>query len=364
MLLISLDPRMTFEEIVVGLQNRLAHDASLAVVANPGKAYNPLFIYGPAGVGKTHLLQAIAHRLLQKNPELKYLYTSADRLTVEISQALEQDKIPSFREKYQSLDLFLVDDVQFLSESESTQAQFFPIFNTLQQQGKQVVLASDRAPSKLTVLDDRMRSRLSSGLAADIKPPDLETRMNILRRKQTLEGVQLEEDLLSHAAKNLSSNVRELEGFLKRMKAHRTFVGGAIDMTLVTSVVKDLASLPLGEEAEGKALREESLPAGQAVPEEEAPEVPHKEVEAVVFCPKGYADRCSVVDQQFRDVIQKHKLHFSLKMVHTEFYDPQGKLNPEAWAEFCKTRLVSVALFIGPPPDSSNAGKDFAENLA
>ncbi|MBI4396317.1 MAG: chromosomal replication initiator protein DnaA [Elusimicrobia bacterium] len=236
-----LNPNYTFEEFVVGPHNRFPHAAAQAVSDNIGKAYNPLFIYGPVGLGKTHLMQAVGHRVLFKNPKAHVLYITAEQFMNEVIELLQDGNLKSFREKYRTLDLLLVDDVQFLAASESTQEEFFHIFNEIHQGGKQIIMTSDRPPKMLTTLEDRLRSRFEWGLIADIKVPNLETRVAILRKKEShLNGFQLGEDIRLYVAGKLKSNVRELEGFLKRVQAYAQLNDQEITLPLVKEIMREL----------------------------------------------------------------------------------------------------------------------------
>jgi Holliday junction resolvasome RuvABC ATP-dependent DNA helicase subunit len=238
---VKLDSRYTFEEFVVGSHNRFCHAAAMAVAENLGKAYNPLFIYGPVGLGKTHLMQAVGTRVLAKNPQAQVLYITAEKFMTEVIELLRSGDLRSLHERYRSLDLLLVDDIQFLSNSESTQEEFFHTFNALHQAGKQIIMTSDRPPKMLTTLEDRLRSRFEWGLIADIKSPNLETRVAILRRKESLiGGMQLGEDIRLYIAGKLKSNIRELEGFLKRIQAYAMFNNQEITLPLVKQIMREL----------------------------------------------------------------------------------------------------------------------------
>jgi len=237
---LKLNPNYTFEEFIVGLNNRFIHAAALAVAENIGKAYNPFFIYGGVGLGKTHLMQAIGHHAKDKNPESKTFYVTSEKFTSEVIEAIRRGEIQSFRDRYRNLDLLLVDDVQFLAESESTQEEFFHTFNILYENAKQIVLTSDRPPKQLTLLEDRLRSRFEWGLIADIKPPNLETRIAILKKKSEHENIELSEEMLKFIATRLISNIRELEGFLKRLSAFAKINKLEITMDLVKELMAEL----------------------------------------------------------------------------------------------------------------------------
>ncbi len=211
--------KYTFETFVIGPGNRMAHAASLAVADNPGKAYNPLFIYGGAGLGKTHLLQAIATTVRIKKPNLYVLYITSEKFTNEFINAIKDDKINSFQEHYRNIDILLVDDIQFIAGKERTQEEFFHTFNTLYESGKQIVLSSDRPPKEIRTLEERLRTRFEMGLIADVQPPDLETRIAILQKKAEVEEIDIEQSALILIAEKVASNIRELEGVLTKAMA-------------------------------------------------------------------------------------------------------------------------------------------------
>jgi len=231
----------TFEEFVVGVHNRFTHAAAKAVAANLGKAYNPLFIYGPVGLGKTHLMHAVGNKVLENNPDAHVLYVTTEQFMSEVIDVLEEASLKDFHQKYRSLDLLMVDDIQFLSSSESTQEEFFHTFNELHLAGKQIIMTSDRPPKMLTTLEDRLRSRFEWGLIADIKSPNLETRVAILHKKESqMGGIHLEEDICLYIAGKLKSNIRELEGFLKRVQAYAQLNNEPITLPLVKEIMREL----------------------------------------------------------------------------------------------------------------------------
>lgn len=216
---ISLNPNYTFSSFVVGKSNRLAHAASLAVAEMPGSAYNPLFIWGGVGLGKTHLMHAICHYAIERNPELKVLYISAENFLNEFVHAIAFSKTSQFKERYRNLDILLIDDIQFLGNKEQSQEEFFHTFNTLYDGNKQVVICSDRQPSELNNIEDRLISRFAGGLVTDVQTPDFETRVAILQRKATLKGRVISDDIIYFLARHVPSNIRELEGALNRVIA-------------------------------------------------------------------------------------------------------------------------------------------------
>lgn len=236
----SLNPKYTFETFVIGNSNRFAHAASLAVAEVPAKVYNPFFIYGGVGLGKTHLMHAIGHRIRQNHPHLKVLYISSEKFTNELINSIRDGNPESFRQKYRNIDVLLVDDIQFLSKKEHTQEEFFHTFNTLHEANKQIIISSDRAPREIPTLEDRLRSRFEWGLITDIQPPDLETRIAILRKKAIIEGFTMPNDVMVFIASRIDNNIRELEGALIRVIAYASLTNQSIDMNLATEALKDI----------------------------------------------------------------------------------------------------------------------------
>ncbi len=234
----KMNPRYVFETFVVGSGNRLAHAACLAVAEKPARAYNPLFLYGGVGLGKTHLLHAIGNACHQRG--LNVLYVSSEEFTNDMINAIRTHTNQAFREKYRSADVLLVDDIQFIAGKESTQEEFFHTFNTLHGQDKQIIVSSDRPPKSLNTLDERLRSRFEWGLTADIQPPDLETRLAILRSKAERTGRQISDDILESIARRVQSNIRELEGALNRILAFADLSGTSLTPNLVEVALADL----------------------------------------------------------------------------------------------------------------------------
>ena len=241
----NLNPRYTFDTFVVGKNNNLAHAASLAVAESPGEIYNPLFIYGGVGLGKTHLMHSIAHFILKNNPKSKILYVTSEKFTNELIDAIRNKNNVStteFREKYRNNDVLLIDDIQFIIGKESTQEEFFHTFNTLYEAKKQIIISSDRPPKEIETLEDRLRSRFEWGLTVDIQQPDYETRMAILRKKEELEGYNIDNEVIKYIASNVKSNIRELEGALTKIVALSKLNKKEIDIDLAEEALKDLIS--------------------------------------------------------------------------------------------------------------------------
>ncbi|MGQ0645138.1 MAG: chromosomal replication initiator protein DnaA [Elusimicrobiota bacterium] len=397
-----LNPRYTFDEFVVGTNSRFPHAAAQAVAENPGKAYNPLFIYGPVGLGKTHLMQAIGHRILEKNPSIQSLYVGAEQFMSEVIEAIEKGFLNLLREKYRTLDLLMLDDVQFLASSESTQEEFFHVFNVLHQNEKQIIITSDRPPKMLTTLEDRLRNRFEWGLTADIKSPNLETRVAILKKKEVhLQGLSLDEDIRLYIAGRLKANVRELEGFLSRIQAYAKLNNQPANMALVTSLMKDL--LPPGEWEEATTGEPSpppapapSVPAASAAaavpspaasapppppappgpppepvsaPAQEAPviklgETNVKAVQAVFFFPEGKDAEMAQVNQRFEDVIKKHKLKFQLQAASVIPYpiSEAGAYDHAAFAEKSRELGLTLAIILGPPL-ADHLAQDFKQAM-
>jgi len=236
------NPKYSFDSFVVGSSNQFVHAACLAVAEQLSKAYNPLFIYGGVGLGKTHLLHAIGHLALQRNPRIKVSYVSSEKFTNDLINAIRFDATVEFRNRYRSLDLLLIDDIQFIAGKERTQEEFFHTFNDLYDSSKQLVISSDSLPREIPTLEERLRSRFEWGLIADIQPPDLETKAAILRKKAQAEGVRLPDEVSLFIAKHAKSSIRELEGSLVRLVAHASFAGREVSLELAQEVLNDLTA--------------------------------------------------------------------------------------------------------------------------
>lgn len=239
-----LNPKYTFETFVVGNSNRFAHAACLAVAESPARAYNPLFIYGGVGLGKTHLMHAIGHFIRENNPSLTVAYVTSEKFTNDLINAIKDDQMVEFRTKYRSMDILLIDDIQFLAGKERTQEEFFHTFNTLYEANKQLIISSDRPPKEIPTLEDRLRSRFEWGLITDIQPPDLETRIAILRKKAQLEGYTIPDETISFIANRIQSNIRELEGALIRVIAISSLNNQEVTPELAAEALKDILPAP------------------------------------------------------------------------------------------------------------------------
>jgi chromosomal replication initiator protein DnaA len=422
-----LNPKYTFENFVVGANNRFTHAAALAVAENPGKTYNPLFIYGGVGLGKTHLMQAIGHYIKKKHPLMKVVYIPTDKFVAQVIEAIRDGTIQQLRDFYSNVDVLLVDDVQFMAGSESTQEEFFHIFNTLHQLGKQIVLTSDRPPKLLSTLEDRLRSRFEWGLIADIKSPSLETRVAILKKKSEEENVNVDDNILLYVASKLKSNIRELEGFLKRITAYAALNNQPIDMNLVKQLMSEL--LP-GEELteEEKTILQTQQQKYESVSQQPSFKTTPISTQPVIqqqttpsqqqkVKPKtisveeiygGSKQSSTPVSPQQPTVqpqipsVDEQKLYQNMpdvNAVEVAFFYPENavqelalvkqkfaevikkhnlkyklvtafdrpysleNINYKMFAELCKTNKVNICIVLSPPPDSHISAEEFYNNL-
>lgn len=238
----NLNPKYVFDSFVVGNSNRMAHAASLAVAESPAQAYNPLFLYGNSGLGKTHLMHSIGHFILDRNPQAKVLYVTSETFTNELINSIQNNKNEEFRNKYRNIDVLMIDDIQFISKKEGTQEEFFHTFNALYESNKQIIISSDRPPKEIKTLEDRLRSRFEWGLIADVQPPDYETRIAILKKKAERDNLTVPDDVMAYIAKNIASNIRELEGALTRIVAFATLTNQDISIALAENSLKNIFS--------------------------------------------------------------------------------------------------------------------------
>ena len=236
----SFDPRYRFESFVVGKSNEFAHAAALAVAESPSKSYNPLFLYGGVGLGKTHLIHAIGSHIQDERPELRIIYRTAEQFVNELINSIRFDRMPAFRDRYRNIDVLMIDDVQFIANKERTQEEFFHTFNTLYTSQKQIILSSDSSPRNIPTLEERLRSRFEWGLIADIQPPELETKVAILRRKAETTSIDLPDDVALFIADHVKTNIRELEGLLNRVVAYASLTNSEISLDLAKETLRDI----------------------------------------------------------------------------------------------------------------------------
>lgn len=236
----NLNPKYVFDSFVVGNSNRMAHAASLAVAESPAQAYNPLFLYGNSGLGKTHLMHSIGHFILDRNPQAKVLYVTSETFTNELINSIQNNKNEEFRNKYRNIDVLMIDDIQFISKKEGTQEEFFHTFNALYNSKKQIILSSDKPPKELDVLEERLRSRFSWGLPVDIQPPNYETKVAILRKRAELDNIYIDDEIFDYIATHIKSNIRDLEGALNKIKVYSKLNKKPIDLELSKIALQDL----------------------------------------------------------------------------------------------------------------------------
>ena len=238
----NLNPKYTFDTFVIGNSNRFAHAACGAVAESPARAYNPLFLYGGVGLGKTHLMHAIGHHIITQKKDAKVVYVSSEKFTNELINSIKDDRNEEFRNKNRKVDILLIDDIQFIAGKERTQEEFFHTFNSLHEANKQIIISSDRPPKEIPTLEDRLRSRFEWGLIADIQPPDFETRMAILKKKADVEGLNVPNEVMVYIATKIKSNIRELEGALIRIIAYSSLTNRDVSVDLASEALKDIIS--------------------------------------------------------------------------------------------------------------------------
>lgn len=252
----NLNPKYTFDTFVIGNSNRFAHAACVAVAESPARAYNPLFLYGGVGLGKTHLMHAIGHHIMTQKKDPKVVYVSSEKFTNELINSIKDDRNEEFRNKYRNVDILLIDDIQFIAGKERTQEEFFHTFNTLHEANKQIIISSDRPPKEIPTLEDRLRSRFEMGLITDIQAPDFETRIAILRKKAQMENIEVPNEVMSYIAKNIKSNIRELEGALTRVVAYSSLTNRTISLDLAAEALKDIITTSKTEEITVNRIKE------------------------------------------------------------------------------------------------------------
>ena len=252
----NLNPKYTFDTFVIGNSNRFAHAACVAVAEAPARAYNPLFLYGGVGLGKTHLMHAIGHHIMEQKKDPKVVYVSSEKFTNELINSIKDDRNEEFRNKYRNVDVLLIDDLQFIAGKERTQEEFFHTFNSLHEANKQIIISSDRPPKEIPTLEDRLRSRFEMGLITDIQAPDFETRMAILRKKAQMEDIDVPNEVTVYIAKNIKSNIRELEGALTRVVAYSSLTNKTISFELASEALKDIISTSKHEEITVNRIKE------------------------------------------------------------------------------------------------------------
>lgn len=413
---LKLNPLYTFDTFVVGTNSRFTHAAALAVAENPGKVYNPLFIYGGVGLGKTHLLHAIGNHAKNKNKNLRILYITTEKFIEDVIDAIRQGTVREFRNHCRMFDILLIDDIQFLAEAESTQEEFFHTFNILYDAQNQIVITSDKPPKKLVDLEERLKSRFEWGLTADIKSPNLETRVAILKKKEEQEEIKVNDDILLYIAGKLKSNIRELEGFLKRVSAYSQLTKQEINLETVKTLLGELLPpeeqeeekkgeeekkeepvIGIGKEGEKKQealLEKEVFSNKQVEPEKVEAEPELKKIEKIplveeifpmtedssgeisikgqtfkivkvgYFYPQEYGEELKKIKKEFDAVIEKHKLKFLLKGIFEKEYPLQKKIDCNLFVELCKANKVKIAIVLGPPKGKQLKEGEFSSTLS
>ena len=252
----GLNPKYTFDSFVIGPSNKFAYSVCYAVASKPGSEYNPLFLYGGVGLGKTHLMHAIGHHIMCQQEDPKVVYVSSEKFTNELINSIKNDKNEEFRNKYRNVDVLLIDDIQFIAGKEGTQEEFFHTFNALHEANKQIIISSDRPPKEIPTLEDRLRSRFEMGLITDIQAPDFETRIAILRKKAQMENIEVSNEVTNYIAKNIKSNIRELEGALTRVIAYSSLTNRTISFDLAVEALKDIITTTKNEEITVNRIKE------------------------------------------------------------------------------------------------------------
>ena len=253
---LMLNPKYTFSTFVIGSSNHFAHAASMRVAEDPARSYNPLFLYGGVGLGKTHLMHAIGHFVKQNNPSMRVIYVTSETFTNELINAIQNDERTEFRKKYRNADVLLIDDVQFIAKKQAVQEEFFNTFNTLYNANKQIVISSDRPPKEISSLEERLSSRFAWGLIADIQPPDLETRIAILRNRAKTDCLDVSDDVINYIAENVNSNIRELEGCLTRAAAYSKLMRMPLSIDITKAALKDILPQPVEKEITPDLIKE------------------------------------------------------------------------------------------------------------